>query len=206
MDDRQCRICFDSEGSLVTPCRCRGTQAYIHPECLRMYFVHYPDGLCRVCQTPMKRINPDELHYGVGGFLWGCALMYAATLPPDHRVMYLTLVAGLLVYYFAVQSMPILIGLCAMGLSGSFLVLPYDSAFQMLVIASISFTGSVLCLYVPANYLMITMALLLSSMYSTLLVLFALTRVTPLSASLLSCFTIFVWYLAIRARPPQRIV
>lgn len=204
MDDRQCRICLDTGGNLVTPCRCRGTQAYIHSACLRTYFMHYPDGLCRVCQTPMKRINPDELHYGIAGFLWILALSYSSTLPIDQRGVYLILAAGCLTYYFAIQAMPILLGLCAMGLSSAFLLLPYDIAFQLLAIASVAFLGTVLCLYVPVQLLLITMALVLSMLYSSMMVLFALARMTPLIASILSCCMIFIWYLAIRARPPQR--
>lgn len=206
MDERQCRICFDANGTLVTPCRCRGTQAYIHPECLRVYFAYYPDGVCRVCRNPMKRLNPDELQYGVAGLFWILALAYASELPPDHRFVYLTLVSGFLTYCFAVQSMPVLFGLCAMGFSGALLVSPYDTSFQLLLIAVISFTVSVLCMYIPLQFLMLMIALLLLSLYSTIVIFYALSRATPLSASILSCFLIFLWYLAIRARPPQRIV
>ena len=206
MDERQCRICFDTDGELVTPCRCRGTHAYIHPECLRVYFLYYPDGLCRVCRTSMKRFPPDELSYAIGGLVWMFALSYAWGLPPDQRFVYLALTAGVIAYYFALHSMFILVGVCTMALSGAFLLFPYDSAFQLLVIASISFTGAALCMYVPVHALMITMALILASLYSTFLILYALSYGTPLSASILSCFVIFIWTFIVRARPPQGIV
>ena len=32
---RACRICFESEGELISPCPCRGSAAYVHFSCLR---------------------------------------------------------------------------------------------------------------------------------------------------------------------------
>lgn len=50
----QCRICFDDgdTGTLVIPCRCRGTSSYIHRTCLEQYIRYYPDRICRVCHAP----------------------------------------------------------------------------------------------------------------------------------------------------------
>lgn len=203
MNDRQCRICFDSGGQFVVPCQCRGTQAYIHTHCLRLYFRHYPDGFCRVCMSRMKWVNPDEFHYGLGVVLWGLALAYASTLEPDVRFMYLLLAGGSLLYYYSIQSMSVLFGMISMIFSGCLLLLPYTLGFQLLVLTSISMLMTVLCLYIPFQYLMVTFALTLSMLYSSALVLFALARMTPFIASALSCALLFVWYLAIRARPPQ---
>ena len=58
----QCRICFEDGDAttLVTPCQCRGSSAYIHQTCLDRYIQYYPDRICRVChgqfpppETPM---------------------------------------------------------------------------------------------------------------------------------------------------------
>lgn len=56
-----CRICLGEEHSetMVTPCRCAGTSAYVHPDCLVSYFQYYPDRVCRVCLTEMEGpVNP----------------------------------------------------------------------------------------------------------------------------------------------------
>jgi len=53
----QCRICFEEGGDLLTPCRCRGTSAYIHRDCLLEYIRHYPDRICRVCQCPFLHVT-----------------------------------------------------------------------------------------------------------------------------------------------------
>lgn len=36
-DDMSCRVCFEThpEDDLVSPCKCRGSQEYIHLRCLR---------------------------------------------------------------------------------------------------------------------------------------------------------------------------
>ena len=31
---RQCRICLESGGTLISPCLCNGTSKYVHYECL----------------------------------------------------------------------------------------------------------------------------------------------------------------------------
>ena len=46
---KQCRICFEEGGELVSPCACSGTSKYIHTECLKRYIRFFPDGMCRVC-------------------------------------------------------------------------------------------------------------------------------------------------------------
>ena len=52
----QCRYCLgdDRSDSMVTPCRCRGTSQFTHPECLTRYFAYYPDRMCRVCNSPLE--------------------------------------------------------------------------------------------------------------------------------------------------------
>lgn len=51
----QCRICLeeDSPETLVQPCRCSGSIAYIHTACLETYCLYVPDRICRVCRTPL---------------------------------------------------------------------------------------------------------------------------------------------------------
>lgn len=56
-----CRICLseDAPETMLTPCRCTGTSAHIHTECLNTYFGYYPDHICRVCRTEMD--GPSDL-------------------------------------------------------------------------------------------------------------------------------------------------
>ena len=48
----ECRICYTSQNyfynKLISPCKCKGTMAYIHQYCLYKYF---PNKRCNICQT-----------------------------------------------------------------------------------------------------------------------------------------------------------
>jgi len=36
-EEATCRICKDEEGPFIAPCKCRGSSAYVHPECLQKW-------------------------------------------------------------------------------------------------------------------------------------------------------------------------
>jgi hypothetical protein len=206
MDDRQCRICFDAAngGSLVSPCRCRGTQAYIHVDCLQSYLRYYPDGICRVCRAYMRRIHSDELLYGIGAVFWCCMLAYASGLPPEPRFVYLLLTAGVLSCYFTIQRMQILAGLGIMWVSALLLFLPFAPTFQWIVVLTLSLIVTTLCLYVPLHFLMLAMAIVIGAIYSFAILMYALVHTSPPIVSIFVCGIAYLWYAAIRARPPIR--
>ena len=45
-----CRICFESEGLLYTPCRCDGSIKYIHEECLLKWVLVTDRSACELCK------------------------------------------------------------------------------------------------------------------------------------------------------------
>jgi len=50
-----CRICFDSERSLLAPCKCDGSIKYVHSECLIRWDQMRPpmrQGTCELCKEP----------------------------------------------------------------------------------------------------------------------------------------------------------
>ena len=54
----ECRICMGIDGELVSPCECRGSVGFVHPECLGRWHAiieaneNGHDGLCRTCHSP----------------------------------------------------------------------------------------------------------------------------------------------------------
>lgn len=53
----QCRLCWDPEGAgpdglLLSPCRCKGSCAFIHRGCLQRWLDTRPRGACDVCRSP----------------------------------------------------------------------------------------------------------------------------------------------------------
>ena len=56
---RQCRVCLAEGGSerMVTPCRCSGSQAFVHARCLRqwqesLHKENRPCHTCSICKSP----------------------------------------------------------------------------------------------------------------------------------------------------------
>ncbi len=206
--ERQCRVCFETDQvtPFLSPCNCRGTQAYIHTHCLALYIRHYPDGVCRVCRSPMKSLENDDILYCSGTLAWMLALAYASTLPSNPRGMYLAMTAGVIVYYLIVRKRPLFFVVSGMMLSASFLYASAETMFWILAGFTGVITGVVLWMYIPTVYILIGAAILASAFYSVFLVVFALTRTEPTLAALLVCFLGTLWYLMIRARPPLRIL
>lgn len=79
-DDRKCRICFDEEEAednpLVSPCKCQGSQRFIHMGCLqkwqRSVLLGQPNHpamqgneerhlICNVCRTPFNVAPPKRI-------------------------------------------------------------------------------------------------------------------------------------------------
>jgi RING-variant domain len=65
---KECRICFEgeSEGELISPCRCSGSSQYIHSHCLTL--CRYSPGhwsKCSVCQYEYKYVVTHPLLYDI---------------------------------------------------------------------------------------------------------------------------------------------
>ncbi|CAE7368549.1 doa10 [Symbiodinium necroappetens] len=55
-----CRICQDSSGKLVRACGCKGTLAYVHPECLMQWRAYSPKAAteCELCNCSYTLPGP----------------------------------------------------------------------------------------------------------------------------------------------------
>lgn len=51
-EPQQCRICFETDGTMISPCLCKGTSKYVHTECLERWrtFAKTPKQ-CTVCKS-----------------------------------------------------------------------------------------------------------------------------------------------------------
>ena len=59
-----CRICFESDGLLLAPCRCDGSIKYVHSDCLVRWDHMRPDeaqGTCELCKEPYALIYNHPL-------------------------------------------------------------------------------------------------------------------------------------------------
>ncbi len=204
--ERQCRLCFDTDETtpFLSPCNCRGTQAYIHTHCLALYFQHFPDGICRVCRVKLAGKPVDEFFYAVALAFWSFNLAYASSLPREVREMYLFLTAGVVAYMIAAKQLPVFIPLMTMLISSIFITTSFVTMVNILTASCIGFSLFLLCLYIPVHFLFLSMALGLAMFYTFAILLFALTRGDPVAGSILFSAFVYGWYLIVRARPPQR--
>lgn len=85
-DVPQCRICLDSEGDdLIAPCRCKGTQKYVHRSCLDNWrstkegfaFSHCTE--CRAAFFLRANVPPDR---------WWLRLKFQLLVVRDHTVIF----------------------------------------------------------------------------------------------------------------------
>ena len=100
-EDSSCRICLESDtvDNLCQPCACRGTQAWVHPACLRRWQktrdTDTRKNICPVCRhvylaefidsppaSPSRHATPpDDAAQGVLGLsLWAWALLAGASI------------------------------------------------------------------------------------------------------------------------------
>lgn len=47
----QCRICFEEDGDLISPCNCSGSIEYMHPMCLKKWIKSSNSNKCEICNT-----------------------------------------------------------------------------------------------------------------------------------------------------------
>lgn len=206
--ERHCRICFepDERTPFLRPCNCRGTQAYIHTHCLVMYCRYFPDRICRVCRVQMDAPDSTDALMWAAILAWIVALGYAATLPSDPRGMYLVLTAGMILSFLHSRSLALRYAGLGMLVSASFLFVSFPTIVSILLGFAGVMTCLVLWMYIPAAFLLAGGLIIASCFYSVAIVLFALTRTEPTLAAMLVCILGGVWYSAIRARPPLRIL
>lgn len=46
----QCRICLEEEGDMIQPCKCKGSTANVHPECLERWLEVSQKNECEICK------------------------------------------------------------------------------------------------------------------------------------------------------------
>eukprot|EP00347_Sterkiella_histriomuscorum_P020981 403335720 len=49
MPSKECRICFSPKDTLIQPCNCKGSMAYVHPHCLKRWLQSKNTMQCELC-------------------------------------------------------------------------------------------------------------------------------------------------------------
>lgn len=203
---RECRICLggDDPETMVEPCRCRGTMAYIHPLCLENYIRHYPDGICRVCATPLLLASLNV--YWLPGVVFTC-MLYGISMSDAEVLAQLCMAicSGVILFNYA-QALVYMTDVLWMSLGVFFLYLtaPPDFALNAIFIAGLLLYAMVV--HVPFEYVTVLVILGIVGMYFlfvTYLAFMALAKYYGSAVAMTGLFLIFMF--AIRTRPAVRI-
>lgn len=207
--DRQCRICLDTENpeTMVSPCMCRGTAAYIHEACLQRYFEFYPDGYCRVCNysmcVPSAKHILDIVIFGLM-VSWLVLLLFLSPIPGHFKILYFFMLISVLSLSQLTTNLRSVICLGLMLVSSIFAMLSTAHAVQFTLLFGLLASIGVMFLYIPAEMMLIFVTILLAGSYSTMMVVFFTLNQDAYLTGFFVPILILLWMCVIRARPPLR--
>lgn len=206
--ERQCRICLDTEhpDSMITPCMCSGTSAYIHEACFQRYLEYYPDRVCRVCKYHV----PGEPAYSLDHFVFVCmavwmiCLLMMSSVAEHFKVLYLFMFLGVLAFSLLANVFRAIFGIAMIVVSFLFTFLQPIEAVQCVLFFGLTAIIGVMFFYIPPEVMLMFVTILLAGAYSIAIVsFFALSQDSYLTACVIP-FMILLWACVIRARPPLR--
>lgn len=201
-----CRICFEEGEGLLTPCRCRGTSAYIHPACLDQYIRYYPDRICRVCHARFIPFKTSRDFYSAVGIL---TLFACFLLMSEVRLLVKLVLLGvtclITTYFYARQlfSSTPLVFLSILVL----LFLPHghpSAVFIWLVLlGGIAFFYT-LSIYIPAIFILGIVVTLILLAYAAFVTFFAYQHLDTFAFVVYLGLMYLFWYGWLHDSPPLR--
>lgn len=203
---QSCRICFEEGQGLLSPCRCRGTSAYIHPACLDQYIRYYPDRICRVCHTKFASFKTSRDVYSALGILvvFACLLLFS-----NARLLVKLALLGaacLVTTYFYVRELFSSTPLVFLSIL-VFLFLPHSHPAAVSVwlslFAGIAFLYT-LSTYMPAVFVLGIVVMLILLAYVAFATFFAFHNLDTFAFAVYIGLVYLFWYGWVHDRPPLR--
>lgn len=203
---KQCRICFSSDdpNTLISPCDCRGTSAYIHIACLEEYFRHYPDRICRVCHEPMIYTTSFDKTMGILLFIWLSIMLIISNSLLLQKLFFFMMFIGILSFStirkFITAPVSILIISSSMILVTSSTKYIFSSLFLIGGILSLS----TMIMFIPFQYIAIMITNLIIASYCILIIIFFAERNDIFITSCFLALIVFIWALIVHQRSHVR--
>lgn len=199
----ECRICLSGEypETLLAPCRCRGTSAYIHESCLRTYIRYYPDRLCRVCYEPMEHPWIDfQRNLICATIVLGWMILLSAISSASIAVKLLCLAGVGLLLIYHVRNHHLTYDITVLSVAAASVLSFTDPMYlpQTIILLSALIVLSTLCLYVPVEVMLLGMVFALAVTYSVLLALAVATRTDPAFTGLFLLALLTFWLAFVR--------
>lgn len=202
--NRQCRICLDTDNPflMTAPCNCRGSAEFIHRTCLEEYIRHFPDGVCRVCQTSMAFMDGYEIFSQIVTYCWLTGLLIMSQIPVHTKLVYLTMTLALLTFMGVRKMFSYAVIFIIFGLSAIMSVAYTSDAVKLVGIVGVLMAIATIGYYIPPQYVFLLAAIILSAIYATLLMLFIATHTDPYMTGFFVGFVGLCWYTCVRLRQP----
>lgn len=85
IEQDECRICLDSNGTLVTPCNCKGYSACVHVDCLNKWRLSFPEDhekrrTCEICKSIYTIAEPHVRPTFYVGYLFLSTFFMSANM------------------------------------------------------------------------------------------------------------------------------
>lgn len=199
----ECRICLgdDRPNTMLAPCKCRGTSAYIHEHCLRTYMSYYPDRVCRVCREPMRHpwIDLERTFICTSSLLlWVGILVGHSESHLALRATAMLVLTGLILYHAKHQTLTYeATFICVLGSGFLFVADPLFLPQAVFLIVALM-TLATICLFIPAQTLILVLVCLLVMVYSLLLLLAVALRTDAAFTSLTLLAIATAWFTVAR--------
>ena len=202
----ECRICLGGERTetMLVPCKCRGTAAYVHDTCLRTYFSYYPDRLCRVCHEHMQHPWMDtERNFLCATVIlvWAAILLTLSHVPFVVKLISFIGIAVLLVVHvrrrqltYTATGLLVAVSFLLVTTEAEHLLATVFLAMGLLALAT-------LCLFMPIETLFLVMVVALALSYSVFLLCMVAMRTDPAFTSLLLLVIAAFWLVFLRPAP-----
>ena len=180
----ECRICLSDEHpeTMLVPCRCRGTSAYVHSQCLRTYFVYYPDRICRVCHERMEHPWVDRertLTCAVLLLVWSALLVTLSAVPLAVKCLTYSILASLVLFH--AHRKQLTYETTILCLASSTILACADPRYltQMVLLTTALLVLATLCIFLPPELVFLMVVMFLALTYSLLLLLALASRTDP---------------------------
>lgn len=201
----ECRICFGDEHpeTMLMPCRCRGSSAYVHDHCLRTYFSYYPDRVCRVCHERMGHPWMDTERNFVCAttlLVWAAVLLALSTVPVAIKILAYIALTTLLLFHVRRKQLTYETTLACLAVSG--LLFLSDPVFlpQTIFLSCGLLMLLTLCLFVPVETVLLVLVFTLALTYSLVLTFAVAMRTDPAFTGLFLLMMVVFWLVFVRPR------
>jgi len=206
----ECRICFGGEHpeTMLIPCRCRGTSAYVHDRCLRTYFSYFPDRICRVCHERMGHPWVDTertIACATLLLLWAAVLLALSHVPMAVKILTYLGVSGLVVFHGQRKQLTYETTFGVLALSGLLFVTEPIYLPQTVFLSCGLMVILTLCLFVPIETVFLILVFLFALAYTVLLTFAVAMRTDPAFTGLFLLLMCIFWLAFVRPHPANAV-